>query len=295
MDLGKRLPHAGNMVQDKANAAPPHQFKGLNPAAGLFFGQSQKRNGGVGTVQRDHRRGPAGQDRKEFEAGGRDDAQGPFSTDQQLLEVIARIVLAKPLEPVPDLTIGQDRLKAQDQIAHRTIAQHRRAARIGRDQPANGCRAFGRQAKREMSTLGGRGLMDSGQGDARLNHDHIVKGLDLTDRLHPLERQQHLAVGDLSPDQSGVAALRGDGHARLGAKGHDLRDLLRCARQKQERRIAMPAPAPLDQLGGQSFRVLTPAPFADNGLQAGKDGLWNGLAHRSSLAAGLARGQRVLD
>ena len=145
-----------------------------------------------------------------------------------------------------------------------------------------------------MPTLSGGGLVNCGQGHSRLNDDHIVKGLDLADRLHPLERQEHLAIGDLSPDKAGIAALRGNGHARLGAQGYDLRDLLRRARQQQQRRIAMPAPAPLNQLGGQSLRILAPPAVANNGLKAGQDGLWNGLAHGPSLAAPRAGGQRVI-
>ena len=145
-----------------------------------------------------------------------------------------------------------------------------------------------------MATLGGGGLSQSRQGDARLDHDHIVKGLDLADRLHPLERQEHLAVGNLPPDKARIAALRGYGHARLGTQGHDLRDLLRRARQEQKRRITMPAAAPLNQLGCQPRRILAPPAFANNGLKARQDGLWNGLAHSLSLAAHWAGGQRVI-
>ena len=64
-------------------------------------------------------------------------AQRALRADQQLVEIVAAIVLLERGQPVVDATVGQHRLDARDQRAHRAEAQHLRAAGIGRDQPAD--------------------------------------------------------------------------------------------------------------------------------------------------------------
>ncbi len=83
-----------------------------------------------------------GRPRKEFQRRRGDNAERTLRADQQAFEVIARIVLAKCFQAVPDLPAGEDRLKAQHEIAGISIAQDVNAARVRCDVAADFTRAL---------------------------------------------------------------------------------------------------------------------------------------------------------
>jgi hypothetical protein len=86
--------------------------------------RGQRRHGG----QRGHLRR---RQRVQLQRRGGDDAEGAFGADEQVLEVVAGVVLAQAAQAVPDLAAGQHDLEAQRQVARVAVAQHLRAAGIG--------------------------------------------------------------------------------------------------------------------------------------------------------------------
>src|ERR1700746_999046 len=65
--------------------------------------------------------------------GGRsDDAQCSFAADEELVQILAGIVLAQAPEPVPNSAVGQNHLEPQCQLAGIAVAQYRDATGIGR-------------------------------------------------------------------------------------------------------------------------------------------------------------------
>ncbi|MNV55169.1 hypothetical protein D3C71_1473940 [compost metagenome] len=103
--------------------------------------------------QPDDGRGAAAHDGKQFQGRRRDHAQGALGADEQLLQVIAGVVFPQALQAIEYLTVGHDGLDAQHQVAHHAIAQDGGAAGIGRDDAADGGRAFGSQAEGEEAVL----------------------------------------------------------------------------------------------------------------------------------------------
>ena len=95
--------------------------------------------------------------REQLQRRGGDDAERAFAADEQVAQVVAGVVLAQPAQAVPDLAVGGDDLEAEAQVARRAVAQHLRAAGVGRQIAADRATAFGRQAEREQQAgVGGR-------------------------------------------------------------------------------------------------------------------------------------------
>ena len=59
--------------------------------------------------------------------------------DQQAAQILTRVVLAQPAEPVPDPPVRQHRLEPEAEIACIAVTQHIHPARIGGQNPADPC------------------------------------------------------------------------------------------------------------------------------------------------------------
>ena len=59
----------------------------------------------------------------QFEHGSCDDTKGAFRTNEQVFEIVTRVVFQQMVHGANDGTIGQDDLQAQHQIAHDTVTQ----------------------------------------------------------------------------------------------------------------------------------------------------------------------------
>ena len=88
----------------------------------------------------------------------------------------------------------------------------------------------------------------SARVSAGLGDQHVVVGIDLAHRPHPLQRQQDLALGDLAADQAGVAAL-----------GRDRASRLRRRRRRRPRPRRCCAAAPAAASSRSSGRAIPPA------------------------------------
>ena len=67
----------------------------------------------------------------------RDDAERALAADEQLLQVVPRVVLEHPVERGQHGAIGEDSFDAEHQVAHHAVAQHAQAPGIGGDVPTH--------------------------------------------------------------------------------------------------------------------------------------------------------------
>ena len=166
-----------------------------------------------------------GRTRKQFQAGGGNNAQRAFGTDKQVFQVVASIVLAKPCQAAPDAAVGQNCLEAEAEIPRRAVSENPGAACIGRKIAADPGRAFAAKAEGEI-TVGFLGdLLDVGQDHTRLNRNRIIQYIELTDLVHPGQSHDNFAamlIGRCPAAQAGIAALWHDRGPGFVADTHDL-------------------------------------------------------------------------
>ncbi|MNS90839.1 hypothetical protein D3C72_1249050 [compost metagenome] len=237
-------------------------------------------------VQPDDGRGAAAHDGEEFQRRRRDYAERALGADEQLLQVIAGVVLAQALQAVEHLTVGHDGLDAQHQVAHHAVAQDGGAAGVGRDDAADGGGAFGRKAEGEEAVLFLGQLLGLQQGDAGLQRHGVVQRRHVAHGAQLACGQQDFAEGDLAADQAGAAALGHDGDAVAGADRDGLGRFLGRARLQQDGRLARPAPAPFGQPGRHVVGVCGPG-AGQGGFQLFEGG-GRGEGHIRLVAKGVA-------
>ena len=116
--------------------------------------------------------------------------------------------------------IGQHRLQPQHLRTHRTMAQHLRAAGIGRDQPADRGRALAAERQRKPQPLARHRLVQRLKDDTRAACDLARGGVDRPDRIHPAHVDQQFVparIGRGATAHSAVSALGHDRHAVFAA------------------------------------------------------------------------------
>jgi hypothetical protein len=94
------------VLKDELEGRAADELEGRHPVAdGGAQAAEQLDRGG-----RRSDRQPGGDDgartREELEGGGGDDAEGALGADEELLEVVAGVVLAQRAQAVPDLPVG---------------------------------------------------------------------------------------------------------------------------------------------------------------------------------------------
>ncbi len=161
-----------------------------------------------------------------------DQGQGAFGPDDQLGQVVPTGGLHE-LAPGPyHLAGAQHRLDAQHVVAGHAVLDRPHATGVGGHvAPQTGRLLTGEHRIDEPE--GGEGVVEFGQGQARLHHGHVVVGVDLEEGAHPLEGH-HDASGDRDaptrepgprpPGGEGDALLPGGlddgGHLGGGARTH---------------------------------------------------------------------------
>ena len=94
--------------------------------------QPPEQGDGGGDVGDGHqRRRPRPRRREQLQHRRGDDAERALGADEQLLEVVAGVVLAQAAQAVPDAPVGQHDLEAEHELARVAEAQHRGAAGVG--------------------------------------------------------------------------------------------------------------------------------------------------------------------
>jgi len=77
--------------------------------------------------------------------------------------------------------------------------------------------------------------------------------------MHPAHGKRDLTMWCSGIDQSGITALRCDGHTMLAAKFDQSGDLIGRVWQRQKRRVALIRPAPGRRDVFQAFSIHAPA------------------------------------
>ena len=131
---------------------------------------------------------------KELEAGGRDDAERAFGTDEQGFQVVAGVVLAQAAQAGEHPAVRQHHLQTEHQIAHHAVAQHRGAAGVGRQIAADLRRALRTEAQGEQ-TVGAcrRGLRGCERATRLDDHEITRRRRWCALRSQPSQRQARSA------------------------------------------------------------------------------------------------------
>jgi hypothetical protein len=198
-----------------------------------------------------------------------DDAEGALAADEELLEIVAGVVLAQPAQPVPDAAVGQHDLEAQGQLAGIAVAQNRNPAGIGREIAADLAAPFGAEAQREKPVGFSRRLLQICQDAAGLDRYREIDRVDRADAVQAAECQDNVVPvlgGHAAADQAGIAALRYDRQLRFGADLYHRRHLRGRGRADDEPSGTAIETARLDEIRLHLTRVGDPAARADHRL-----------------------------
>ena len=158
---------------------------------------------------------------KQLQHRGGDDTERAFGADEEVLEIVAGVVLLELVEKVQHATIRQHDFDTHHEVAGDAIGERVGAAGIGGEIAADGAAALGAQRQRKQAVgVGGR-LLRLRQHHARLAGHGVRRDIDLADAVEPGQRQHHLAVErDLAADEPGIAALGHDrGRGGIGELG----------------------------------------------------------------------------
>ena len=79
---------------------------------------------------------------EELDDSRRNKPEGPFAADKKLFQIVTGIVLSEAGQPVPDLAICKDDLKAENKISRVSVSKHARSPGIRRNVAADPARAL---------------------------------------------------------------------------------------------------------------------------------------------------------
>ena len=201
-------------------------------------------------------------------------------------QVVAGIVLAQPLQPVQHRSVRQDRLDPQAQVARIAIAQHIDPARIGGQHPAHAGRPLRGQCQRKPAPHGLRMGLGLGQRRPGLDHHRVLRRVDLSQRRHAVQRQDHRCRTfrhHLPAHQARPATPGHDADPRFRAGPHQCRHLFNPARTGNGGPNPLPAVARFGQIArldiGQRAVRQAGGKSAQKGGVGGDQG--HGSAYRS--------------
>ena len=277
--LGPRVDRAGDAedVDGGRHAHLGHQLEGGEPAGVDRAGQAVQVGGPVEAGECREQGAVVRQRRLEFEHGTGDHAERALGADEQLLEVVAGVVLAQGPQAVEDPAVGQHRLDAEDVAAGVAVPQDVEAAGVGGDRPADGGGAAGTPVHGQLPVDGGGGLLDLLDGATGLDGGGEPVGVDRLDPVQAGGEQQdrRAAVGQVvdrhrTAGEAGVAALGDHGGGVVGAGAHDGLNALDGVGPGDEHRRARVGLAPAGQHRAGVGRVQ-PAPRPEGVAQFGDE------------------------
>ena len=199
--------------------------------------------------------------------GLRDDGQGPFRSDDELREVVARDVLHGAAARMEDLSSRQDDLEAEDILPRHAVLERARAAGALRDVPADRACAQALRVRRIEEAARLDRLLQIAGDDVRFDDRQQVRLVDLEDAVEPVERENDAArPGHGAAHVAGAAAARRERRAGFIAEPRDRRHFVHVARQDHRLR----QPAALQRVRSVEEPELLVHPHelrADNGSQ----------------------------
>ena len=220
---------------------------------------SKSASAAVGLCHADEGDADAARLREELQHRRGDDAERALGADEEVLEVVAGVVLAERPEAVPDLAGGQHHLERRAPAR----AYCRRRARRCRRHWSRGCRRSGTSLPRRATAgRAGRPRRRRRCASARMTPASTVMVLPAgsTPRMR-LSRDSERTIS-LPALRPGSARRRGrycrpaarSRVPRLVGELQDRRDLGHRARPQHQRRPAAEQPAQLDQIGRDRLR-----------------------------------------
>ena len=183
--------------------------------------------------------------RTQAQQHARNHPQRAFRTDEEVLEVIARVVLDHGAQHGQHRAVGQHHLQAQHLLTHHAVLQHTVAARIGGDIAANLAAAACAQVHaKHHAGFHSRFLHRLQCGTSLHRHQHGA-GVDVFDGVHALHGNGNATLhGHGRAGQPRQAALRHNGNAMLMTQAQRCADFFGGAgahqRQGLHRRRAAP-------------------------------------------------------
>ena len=258
-EFDQRIPGAGrgewrarlrNMAQHRVEARVRDDLEPFEGVAQRRVEPPQQDECLVGRFEPDPRGGARGRDGNEAQAGRRHDSQRALGAAQQVAQVVTAVVLLQRRQTVEDATVGQHRLDSRDQRAHRAVAQHLRAAGVGRDEPSDRRRPLAAEGQRKAQPVGEHGIVEILEHHAGLDDRQPCRRVDGADAVEPPGAEQQLRagrVGSCAADHAAVAALRHDRGTGLAAQPHRRRHLFGRGGRQHRRRGAVIFAAPVGQ------------------------------------------------
>ncbi len=208
-----------------------------------------------------------------------------------MAQVVARVVFAQTRQAFPHLALGGDDFQPQAQIAGVAVAQHLRAARIGRQVAADGATALGSQAQRKQQPGPFCCFLHRLQNAARFSGEGEVRTVDGANAVQALQAQHHFtptAIRHASHHQAGIAALGHDGYTRSGTGPHHGSDLRRRSRTQHRQRMPLlttpPIALPRHQVSARLAGEYVGG--ADDGAQLCNQRRWGGCGGGEASGSG---------
>src|SRR6266853_5343764 len=135
------------MLEHEREAKIGEQLEAREALAASLQGSLEQCQSLLRTFQRHHGRGTRLRQRKEFQNRRCDYTERSLGTDEKLLQVITRVVLAQAAQTIPYLSRGQHDLEPEHELTGIAVAQHCGAARVGGKIAADFAAAFGCKAQ----------------------------------------------------------------------------------------------------------------------------------------------------
>ena len=176
-----------------------------------------------------------------------DQPERPFGTDEQVLHVVARNVLAQRAADVDDLAGRDHDLDPRHPVAGDAVLERVRAAGVAGDVAAD-LRDLGRaRVGREAEAALAREPLHVAGRDARLDVHPPEQRIELAHLVQPLEADHDAALDrDRTAGEAGAAAARGQRHVVLVAPAHHRRDLV--DGRRHDHRVGRPLHAAAHQI-----------------------------------------------
>src|SRR5580704_6590385 len=130
MGCRQRIDRPGHAYQRQIERRAWDQLEGGQLIGGTGAGVGEERHGILYPGEPEKHCLDFARSREQLQGRGGDDPERAFAADEELLQVVAGIVLAQAAQPVPDPPIREHDFEAQGQLARIAVAQYRDAAAL---------------------------------------------------------------------------------------------------------------------------------------------------------------------
>src|SRR5215467_5729875 len=125
MGGGKWIKGVGYVVQRQIKTRAGDQLEGGQLIGGRSAGAGEERHNVLDPGDPEKRGFDFARSWEELQGRGSDDPQRAFAADEELLQIVAGVVLTQPAQPVPNPAVGQHDFEPQSQIAGVAVAPYR--------------------------------------------------------------------------------------------------------------------------------------------------------------------------